>query len=279
MSYYVEGAEDRPDRNTHEGQGALEDRVYESSGSRWRRLLSWSALVSLAVLLYELTSQPAVAAVVLCARFGWQDLLTAVWLRRTDPKRIRGRVCFWFYFASAIGKIAAATAVMMTMMVLVWQPPKGPQKAPDPPEFIAVALEGLAGVVLSMMATAWALFLAWWNEVTIWISSDVHRARRRNAWPPWIIGGKWRAGRVSGFLVAQLFIALFPIFLFVWVEFLILIIRLNLPGWVVISLGLGAMCGSVIGFLLVWGAIFRRLIASNPYQCWPILEPDQSIDS
>src|SRR5205823_1721793 len=51
--------------------------------------------------LYELTTQPALGAVAVCLKFGWEDFRTARWLRRRDPNRRRGRACFWLYVGNA----------------------------------------------------------------------------------------------------------------------------------------------------------------------------------
>ena len=68
----------------------------------WNRALVWSTLALVAWVGFELTAQPAVVAAVVCSRCGWKDLLTALWLRRRDPHRGRGRACSWFCLSAGV---------------------------------------------------------------------------------------------------------------------------------------------------------------------------------
>src|SRR5579883_1732807 len=95
--------------------GVKEDDPDRTDG--WRPHLTWSALFLLGLLLYELTSQPGLAAAVTCVKFGWSDFQVARWLRRVDPDRGRGRTCFWFYLAFGLWKVAILATVMMITLL------------------------------------------------------------------------------------------------------------------------------------------------------------------
>ena len=71
----------------------------------WQRHLTLPGLLALGWLIFEATSQPALAVVVVCVKFGWNDLLTAYWLRVRDPEPGRGRACFWLYLTGAFWKM------------------------------------------------------------------------------------------------------------------------------------------------------------------------------
>src|SRR5262245_14391990 len=79
----------------------------------WDSHFAWYALLAVAWLIYELTAQPGLCAPVACAKFGWNDFLTARWLRRNDPHPGRGLACFWFYVASGLWKIALMAFFLM----------------------------------------------------------------------------------------------------------------------------------------------------------------------
>ncbi len=67
----------------------------EVAGTRTRRFLfSWSALLMLAFLIYEFSSQASLGIVVLCCKFGWEDFQTAWWLQKRDEYPSRARACF-----------------------------------------------------------------------------------------------------------------------------------------------------------------------------------------
>jgi len=63
-------------------------------------------LLALCWVVYELTRQPALGAVAVCLKFGWEDFSAARWLWRRDPDRARGRCCSWLYFAWGLWKTA-----------------------------------------------------------------------------------------------------------------------------------------------------------------------------
>src|SRR5690348_12629896 len=118
---------------------------------RWH--LSWPMLFLAGWLLYEFTAQPGLAALVACAKLGWGDVRTAVWLRRVDPDRTRGQTCFWAYLTYGLWKIAVmATLTMIALGVfgLLFD------RAPRPPQ----ANNGLSpvfGGALAAMAMGFGL--------------------------------------------------------------------------------------------------------------------------
>src|SRR5436305_6385075 len=92
---------------------------------RTRRLLSWTAVVALGLLVYEFTTQPALGAAMLSLKFGWRDFRAALWLRRTDPDPGRGRACFWLYGANGLWKIALVSVVVFWMVAVIATPWQG----------------------------------------------------------------------------------------------------------------------------------------------------------
>ena len=85
--------------------------------SRFAFLFSWTGLLMLGWLIYELTAQAALGVMALCVKFGWEDFCTAVWLRRKDPIRSRAKVGFWMYLASGLWK-SAVTGIVLAMIVV-----------------------------------------------------------------------------------------------------------------------------------------------------------------
>src|SRR5947209_18895965 len=93
-----------PPRQTNPAMENLEHPTAdeERPGRGWHGPFTWTGLLAVGWVLYELTAQPAVGAVAVCLKFGWEDFRTALWLRRRDPDRRRGRACFWLYAGNGL---------------------------------------------------------------------------------------------------------------------------------------------------------------------------------
>jgi hypothetical protein len=119
----------------------------------WNSALVWSIAALAGWLAFDLTAEPAIAAAVLCGRFGWNDLLTALRLRRCDPDRARGCAYSWFYLASGTMKVflsaCALTALIAEVVVFIER--RRPQ--PDPNALMPDAIWG----PLLLMAVAMPL--------------------------------------------------------------------------------------------------------------------------
>jgi hypothetical protein len=165
------------------------DEYVHEEGTQWRAPITWSALLVLGWLVYELTAMPALGAFVVCFKFGWNDFRTARWLRHIDPFRSRGRTCFWLYTAAGLWKIAL-TGTLVMFGVLVWLVIQNP--GPKNGQAIgAVALQvflgawvaTLLGFALSTLTTCMAVGRAWRHGVPLWLQTSTHQARKENVWP------------------------------------------------------------------------------------------------
>lgn len=229
--------------------------------------LSWAMLFLVGWVLYELTTQPTVGAVAVCLKFGWEDFRAAIWLRRVDPRRLRGRACFWLYLASGLAKTAGIAGLMSFTFVAV--SPKGPgaqgQRWAAIMDMAAwTGLATLVGLVCSIVTLGYAAALARWGGFKLWLSRDIHRARHRNDWPPYgssIV----QNNRLNFLLIVVLLVVFFP------------------PVLVVISMiaifaQLGNLIGPMLGFFPTFGVpllvlhgkdrLSRWLVASHPGECW-----------
>src|SRR5438552_14652063 len=101
----------------------MESGTHEANGRRsvrrWHGAFTWTGLLVVGWALYELTTQPALGAVAVCLKFGWEDFRTARWLGRRDPDRRRGRAHFWLYAGNGLLKAAGVASVMTFAMVTV----------------------------------------------------------------------------------------------------------------------------------------------------------------
>jgi hypothetical protein len=245
---------------------------------RARRLLSWTAVIMLGLLVYEFTTSPALGAAMLSLKFGWPDFRTALWLRRTDPNGDRSRACFWLYAAAGLWKVALASFVIFWAVAVVSTWVQGPKLGQQwRTLFLALIVTGfglaLVSCGLATLASYAALARARLTGVRLWLHEEMHQAPRENAWPP-LYGRGNRAGRLFAFSAATVYFV----------------------GLVLLGLGLNALerAGAPVGRLtpllaLLWLIFFgpvlmrwtmahgRRATAGRPEDCWgtdPLPGPD-----
>jgi hypothetical protein len=160
------------------------------TGGRWLGAAAWPLVVLLGWALFELTAQPALAVIALCLKFGWNDLRTALWLWRTDPRRGRGWACFFLYVSSGLWKVTLTGVLLIIILIVALTIAfviAGPQAQPGvgvEDQCIAACLTGLLGSALAVPLTAAALVLALASRTRLWLNGAVHQARRAACWPP-----------------------------------------------------------------------------------------------
>lgn len=242
------------------------DEETENRGWFSRLHLSWPMLFLAGWLLYELTTKPTLGAVAVCLKFGWEDFRAAIWLRRIDPWRLRGRACFWLYLASGLAKTAGVAGLMSFAFVAV--SPKGP--AAQGARGVAIiemfawtGLTTLAGLGCATLTLAYAAVLARWGGFKLWLGRDIHRARRRNDWPPYDLCIVHH-NRLEILLVGALIVFFFPLIIL-----FILLIGI-FTRFAVLSAVVCSFCimGAVVQLLHCRDRAYRWLIASHPGQCW-----------
>jgi hypothetical protein len=149
-------------------------------GSRW---LAWTAVVMFGLLVWELTTQPALGAAMLSLKFGWRDFRAALWLRRTDPDFARGRACFWLYVANGLWKIALVSVIVFWMVAVIATPWQGMRLVQQRQLFFIHVLAtglglSLVSCGLATLASYVALFRAKSAGVKLWLHEGVVRAAR-----------------------------------------------------------------------------------------------------
>ena len=217
-----------------------------------------------------------------CHKFGWNDFRTALWLRRRDPDRQHGAVCFWFYIASALWRVCLWSFALMFVIAVLFAIPealqaaKGVRQNPaaEPPaEIVTFMTVWMVSSASASFYTTLAVWFAWRSGRKVWISGSVSESRRRGEWPPRL---RTRRKRQSNLLRWWLFatgIVAVAGFLAV-IE--IIGVRKALPGngqdgthLLGIVFGAGACLSFVLG-----SRIYDRLGAFNAEECWPHPDDD-----
>ncbi len=250
----------------------LKDREVEDvPQTRWTRHLPWATLAMAGLLVFEFTREPALAAAVICAKFGWNDLRTAFWIRRVDPRPERGRTCFWFFLAAGLWRIVVSALIALVIVLflaiivlsfVVALRQANPWQVAQPFDRMAFAamVEAYVGLWLAVVVSYIGLGCALRRRVKVWVDPQVHQSRREAIWPP-IYWGRNRAGRLVNLAtLLTFFLIMFGLAagtmaarlppIIVFVAFLVLPIALT-P---------------------VARAVRKRIVARTPWECWSMQE-------
>lgn len=158
----------------------------EKPAPRRASVLTLPVLLALAWIVYETTENPAMAAMLMCLKFGWDDFLTSLWLLRKDRDRPRAWACANLYAAAGLWRTAVAGLFMsMVACVLIELLPKQWQQGRG----MLVAMGGSALVIFlgfsaSVFTTTVAIAIAWRHHIRFWLSNGTHGSRKRGEWPP-----------------------------------------------------------------------------------------------
>jgi hypothetical protein len=250
---------------------------------RWKLPLSWPTILIGAWILYEVTTQPAIAIVTVCLKFGWNDFRTAIWSWRRDLDRHRAWACFWLYLAAGAWKTAIAAIGPMFLIPILLALQAGAQQQPRPPvdppdQFMAVVLTLFFGFLFSALTTLVGTGIALHRRVRIWLSSAIHRDRIEDVWPPLFVFSSG-VNHLNRLLTAALLTLTFPVSIAFTVWLGIAIEKQDgppaaqrEPDMSLIAF-LGVLLGSLIGLPVIilvakeW--ILKRVAAQTPLECWP----------
>jgi hypothetical protein len=244
-----------------------------------RRHPSWLIPGLLALVIFELTSDPALTVVVGCLKFGWDALATARWLRRTDPDRMRGRICARFYAAWALWRVSLVAVAMMFLLVIVVSVIEG-QRKPNggpvgpPAGFMGACLTAMFGFLLSAWISNLAVVTAWRRGIRVWLGPEANRARRIGIWPPTMAtGDRFGENRAHAIVLSALVTDM------VVVGMIALLVALaqaprrpggpDVPPVVVITLVMAVSIAPPVLILTLRDSIRARVIATSPFECWP----------
>jgi len=231
----------------------------------WLTPLAWSLLSLLALLVFELTAEPALSAVVLSSKAGWQDLLTALWLRRVDPNAGRGAACFWFSLmvgVMTICGVAFCLTIAIIVVTVIWVNMGLPVAAVFARHTIGRSIVALFGVtcvteVLVALLGLTGCIVARRHNVKVWVSPMLHRARLAGQWPPFDASAPDLKNTGDRILVPAIAIAVIGVVF----GTLVLVLGTPLPAVPVVLLALVAAAA------LVW--LSRGVTATTISECWP----------
>jgi hypothetical protein len=123
---------------------------------RFNFLFSWTGLLLIGWIVYELTSQASLGVTMLCCKLGWEELRTAVWLRRRDSVPARGKIEFWIFVASGLFK-STLSGLILSIVIAMFTFPQNNNAQPGafkpPDEFMEATLIWMVGGLTTALAT------------------------------------------------------------------------------------------------------------------------------
>jgi hypothetical protein len=237
--------------------------------SRWANALSVPLLLVIGWVLYELTAQPALGVAAVCVKFGWEDFRTAWWLRRRDPDWKRGRACFWLYIASGWWKLAISASLMIFAYIFL---KLVGALGPGAGRHVAGALlTAFAGIVLAAVMSCWAITLALFWHIKLWLNSGLHTARRHDRWPSHRYAGRYNgAGLLLGTSLFATFVPVLLLSLVVGVSRMMGPLDQPGPAPLLVLFGFPALCALLILALvhLIRRTLRPRVFAATAKECW-----------
>ncbi len=249
------------------------------TGFRW----DWLLVVTAAWILFDIFTEPVLAVAIASFKFGWNDFVNGLWLRRRDPDRRRGNTHFVFYSAAAFWRITVTTflivvaGLVITGLIAVVHG-QGPRNNPAGWHLTGMTIFIICvSFVLSSVTSWFAMLVAWRRRHKVWLHPGVRLDRRHKLWPP----------RPSGHNQLSRVITTSMIFLVVVIVTATIVSLSSMAAnrgrvagpsvWLPLVM-LGGMFVSAIVVLVVRDRSIRTMTAKSPLEAWPEPEFEISID-
>lgn len=240
---------------------AYQAELEQSAVREWPVGLAWLLVAGLAWLLFDLTANSSLVAVMACLKFGWYDFRSGLWLWQTDPNPKRGQTCFVFYLALAFWRVSL-TSVALTFGILIVT--SSLRLAFPGAEILGALFSLWISCGLATLSTWFACWLAWKRGLKIWVDSSITWSRKRDIWPPEPFG----TNRMHSLLLAGGVVAVTASLVFgIIIGVALAEKQPGQGGWIVIGVMLGLIFFAG-GILAVSEHLAKTICASHWSHCW-----------
>ncbi len=233
----------------------------------------WVIWLVLAFIVFETTSQPALAAMLACVKVGWDDFTLARWLFRIDPNRRGALVRSSVFVAWGFAKIALTGTLVMVATIVVMDLLRW---AGQPWLQLIRALWGalvalLIGLTFSGLVALYATLWAWILGQKLFVGKAVTLAREGNYWPPIEIEARWSLFDRGGNRVSWLFALTWLWTLGFGGVFIQTYFARQIPNRMEARQKAAPWILAFAGFtILGYFYLGRKTIATSPEECWAL---------
>jgi hypothetical protein len=228
----------------------------------------------LGFLAFELTTNPMLGVFVACLKPGLDDGRTAYWLVRKDPKKPRGWACCFMFLAAGFWKTFAWSIMLGVFLVILSKTLEGGAVMRD--SLKGSLFAALFGFVILILSSALAVGSAFVSRTRVWVSRDVHRARRADVWPPSGLVRHEANNQADVLMMPMLLVLCFGLVATIILAAMAVAstkIAANAGGVIAVSVIASMIAGSAL-ILILRDTITFRIIAGDASNCWP---PDEVI--
>jgi hypothetical protein len=218
---------------------------------------------------FELTLNPLLGVLVACMKPALEDGKTALWILRTDPKRARGWTCGFMFLAAGFWKTFAWSFLLGILLTMASEGVGGGavMRQSQAGTFVAMLL----GFLILLLSSALAVGSSLLSGPRVWISRDVHQARRENFWPPSALVRPEAHNQVDVLVMPMLLALCLSLVMMILLSALAMG-NAKVEGVMAFSV-IASMIGGSALILLLRDAITRRMVADSASACWP---PDEA---
>jgi hypothetical protein len=235
-------------------------------GARW----IWPVAGLAAVVLFEMTANLSLSALILCVKFGWADLMAARWITRSDTDPGRRRALCYFQIAQGALKIVLAGGALGTFLAVLTTILHGQGQRPGLlAPIAAIALTALVGFLLSGLLSLLGLRAALRTNQRIWLDRRLDR-NLPGDYPPQIFSEANELPSLTGSLAFLSFVTIFVTGFGASMS----LFMMN-GGLLLISVAITFL--TALTASLAVGIKAEKIRARTPEECWPELAEDNAL--
>ena len=232
----------------------------------------------LGFLAFELTLNPVFGVLVACLKPALEDGRTALWLLRCDPRKSRGWTCCFMFLAAGFWKTFAWSFVLGIALAGVSESLGGGAVLGD--SLAGTMIASLFGFAILIFSSALAVGSSLLSGTRVWVSRDVHRARRAGAWPPSAFVRHEANNQADALMMPMLLV------LCIGLVAMSIVAAMAVARTKLAAEAEGVIAVAVIGSMIVGSALIlalrdaitRRMVAGTASACWPADEGNAEAD-